>query len=461
MTELFASVALLSDGWARDVLLRWDGDGYLTEVTVGADPGRVTHAPGPVVPAMTNLHSHAFQRAMAGRAEFRGHGAKGAEDSFWTWREAMYRLALTVTPEDLRTIARQLAVECLKRGYGAICEFHYLHRDPSGEAYDDPAEMSTACLTGLQEAGIAATHLPVLYARGGFGDTPLGAEQRRFAGTPDEMLEIVSRLAKRHAADREVAVGLAPHSLRAAPVEMIREAVAGLDAIDGSAPIHIHIAEQEKEVADCHAATGRRPVELLLDEVGPDGRWCLVHATHLDEDEVARLAASGAVAGLCPTTEANLGDGLFPLGPYLAAGGHLGIGSDSQVGRDPARELALLEYGVRLTDRRRNRAANRETPSVGGMLWRKAAEGGARAAGRTSGRIAVGYKADLVALDDQHADIVGRSDDQILDGWIFAADASPVEDVWVAGTQVVSEGRHALEVEAAAAYRRCLARLFD
>ncbi|MBP5857767.1 formimidoylglutamate deiminase [Marivibrio halodurans] len=459
MTELFAERALLADGWARDVLITWDEGGHITGLRPGADPGRAPRAPGPILPGMTNLHGHAFQRAMAGRAETRGPSHAG-EDSFWTWRETMYDLALALQPEDARIIARHLAIECLKRGYTALCEFHYLHHDTDGHAYADPAEMSLATVGGLRESGIAVTHLPVLYARGGFGEAPLGDRQRRFHTTPETILEIVRRTAARHGTDPLVRVGLAPHSLRAAPVEMIAEAVDGLDDIDDAAPIHIHVAEQEKEVADCLATHGARPVSWLLDRVAVDGRWCLVHATHLDGSETRALAARGAVAGLCPTTEANLGDGLFPLLPYREAGGAIGIGSDSHVSRDPARELALLEYGIRLTERRRNRATDMDTPSVGGTLWRAAAAGGAQAAGADAGAIALGRRADLIALDGAHPDITERDGDAILDGWIFAADETPVDSVWVAGRWVVGEGRHALEGEAATAYRRCLARLF-
>eukprot|EP00752_Nemacystus_decipiens_P000502 g502.t1 len=464
MTELFADRALLPDGWAADVMLRWDGAGRLIEVTpdAGAIANGTPRAPGPVVPGMTNLHSHSFQRAMAGRAETRGDPARtGGDESFWTWREAMYRLALRLEPDDAAVIARHLAVECLVRGYTGICEFHYLHRDPKGAAYDDPATMSLAVVSGLREAGIAVTHLPVLYSRGGFDDAPLDPRQMRFKGSPKSMLAVVERVRDAFAGDPGVRVGLAPHSVRAAPPKAIAEAVRALAKLDETAPIHIHIAEQEKEVADCLAATGHRPVTLLSETVGIDARWCLVHATHLDAAEIALMAQSGAVAGLCPMTEANLGDGLFPITAYLEAGGRLGVGSDSHVSRDPTRELALLEYGVRLIEKRRNRLASPESPSVGGTLWPLAAAGGGQAAGRKTGRIEVGAAADLVALDREHPDIAERQGDQVLDGWLFAADSNPVEDVYVGGVRVVAESHHAHQVEARTAYRRLLARLYQ
>lgn len=459
MTDLFADQALLPDGWARNVRMSWDEAGHLTAVRAGADPAGAARAAGPVVPGMVNLHGHAFQRAMAGRAEARGPAAAG-DDSFWTWRETMYRLALSLTPDDARIVARHLAIECLRRGYTAQCEFHYLHHAPDGRPYDDPATMSRATVEGLRAAGLAVTHLPVLYAHGGFGAAPLGDDQRRFRTDPDSVLTIAAATARAFADDPQVRVGLAPHSLRAAPIPMIREAVAGLATIAPDAPIHIHVAEQEKEVADCQAAHGARPVALLLAEAGVDRRWCLVHATHVDAGEVDGMARTGAVAGLCPTTEANLGDGLFPLRAYIEAGGALGIGSDSHVCRDPARELALLEYGVRLTERRRVRAAHAARPSVGGTLWRAATAGGARAAGLDTGQIEVGRRADLIALAADHPDIAGRTGDAILDGWLFAADDTPVETVWVTGRPVIREGRHADADAAAADYRACLDRLF-
>lgn len=457
MTELFAPAALTPQGWRERVLIRWDERGRLTGVEENAEPGRAPRAVGPVVPGLTNLHSHSFQRAMAGRAESR---SEAGGDDFWGWRETMYRLAQSLQPEDAQAIARQLAVECLRRGFTGICEFHYIHHDPDGRPYDDPAAMNRAVIDGYRETGLAVTHLPVLYAAGGFGGAPLGPRQQRFKTDPESLLAIVDALRAAYADDPDVRVGVAPHSLRAAPVEMIQETLAGLAAMDDGAPIHIHVAEQVKEVEECLSATGARPLQLLADRIGLDARWCAVHATHLDEAEVGLLAQSGAVAGLCPSTEGNLGDGLFPLAAYLEAGGRFGVGTDSHVARDPARELALLEYGQRLVERRRLVAASAERPSTGAALFAGAAAGGAQAAARDCGRIEVGAVADLVVLDGAHPDVAERAGDAILDGWLFAAEVTPVWDVYVGGKRVISGRRHALGVDATADYRMTLAKLF-
>lgn len=454
MTELFAETALLPGGWAQDVRIAWDEAGWITTVETGVKrQGPV--ATGPVLPGLTNLHSHSFQRAMAGRAERFG----SPDDSFWTWREVMYGLALRLGPEEMATVARHLAIECLKGGYTGICEFHYVHRDPDGRTYDDPAILSRSVVDAYRRSGISVTHLPVLYATGGFEGTPLGDRQRRFRSDPELVLAVGAAVRKDRPDDPDLGIGIAPHSLRAAPVDMIVEAVTGLHDIDRRAPVHIHIAEQIKEVADCEAATGRRPVAYLFDELAngpPDDRWCLIHATHLDATETGLIAGSGAVAGLCPVTEANLGDGLFPIADFRALGGTWGIGSDSHAARDAAEELRLLEYGQRLTTLRRNIVADRENPSVGGTLWREAAKGGARASGRDTGRIAAGARADLIVLDGAVPDLAGCDGDDILDAYIFAGVQGMVRDVHVGGREVLTDGRHAEEQEAAAAFRDLL-----
>ena len=332
---LFAERALLPDGWVRDVLFEIGAEGSFTGVTANAEAGAAPRAAGVVLPGMPNLHSHAFQRAMAGLAERAGPN----EDSFWTWREVMYGFVRALTPEQVEAIAAQLYVEMLKAGYTAVGEFHYLHHAPDGRPYADLVEMSHRVIAAAKTAGIGITQLPVLYGYGDFGGQPAGEGQRRFLNDPDRFLTLVQELLKEYRGDPQVRVGIAPHSLRAVTAETLSAAVSGLDALDGDAPIHVHIAEQNKEVHDCIEWSGERPVEWLLRNAALGPRWCLIHATHVTEEEAVRLAKSGAVAGLCPTTEANLGDGVFPAPAYLAAGGAFGIGSDSHISVSPVEEL--------------------------------------------------------------------------------------------------------------------------
>ena len=452
MTSLYCAQALLPDGWAENVRLEIDAEGWLTAVTAGGAAEGAAQAAGPVIPGMTNLHSHAFQRAMAGLAERQGGGTAGG-DSFWTWRQVMYGFLDRLGPEQVEAVAAQLYVEMLKAGYTAVAEFHYLHHDPSGAAYADRAELSRRVIAAARRTGIGITHLPVLYAHGGFGGKAADSGQRRFVNDADGLFRIFDAVAAEVAGDPQVAVGLAPHSLRAVTPELLAEALAALDARDAGAPVHIHIAEQAREVDECLAWSGARPVEWLLGHVAVDRRWCLVHATHMSEAETAHLAASGAVAGLCPTTEANLGDGLFPAPAYLAAGGRLGIGSDSHVSVSPVEELRWLEYGQRLIAWSRNLLAAEPGGSVGAGLWRRALAGGAQAAGRPVGRLAAGCRADLLVLDRDHPILAGRDGDMLLDALVFSGNANPVRDVMVGGRWVVREGRHPLEDEAAAAYR--------
>lgn len=440
--RLFADHALLPGGWARDVLLVWDGAGTLTEVAAGTTTTVDTpRAAGPLIPGMPNLHSHAFQRAFAGLSEYR---ASDRDDSFWTWRDLMYRFALAVSPDQLEAIATQLYIEMLRAGYTAVCEFHYLHHDPLGRPYADPAEMSMRLLAAAQRAGIGITLLPVLYQHAGFGGQSPRSDQRRFVNDTDALLEIVQCLRAQGAS-----VGVAPHSLRAVGPQGLREVAEGLHSIDATAPVHIHIAEQQQEVDDCLAWSGQRPVEWLLAHAQVDARWCLVHATHLSAAERKALAASGAVAGLCPTTEANLGDGVFPAADHLAAGGAWGIGSDSHASVDAAEELRLLEYTQRLAQQRRNvlsstvdRAAHRQ---LADHLWLGAVAGGAQASGRAIGGLAIGRQADFVVLDERGT-LAGLAPAQALASHVFANQGrSAVRDVFVAGIQRIRDGAHALQ----------------
>ena len=455
MTVLFAGSALLPTGWATDVRLEVADDGDLAAVTAGAKADNAERLAGPVVPGMPNLHSHAFQRAMAGLAERAGP----SQDSFWTWREVMYDFVARLSPDHVGAIAAQLYVEMLKAGYTAVGEFHYLHHAPDGAAYGDPAEMSLRVIAAAGRAGIGITHLPVLYCDGGFGGAPAAARQRRFVHDGRRFVALIESLFERHAGDPQVRIGMAPHSLRAVTPDVLAEAVAALDALDAGSPIHIHVAEQEDEVAECLAWSGARPVEWLLANAAVSRRWCLVHATHMSGEETLGLARSGAVAGLCPTTEANLGDGVFPLFAYLAAGGAFGIGSDSHVSVSPVEELRWLEYGQRLTGRRRNIAVSPGSPSVGAGLYRRALAGGAQALGRPIGALEPGARADLVVLDGGHPVLAGRGGDVLLDALVFSGNDSPVRDVMVGGKWVVRDRRHDDEDDILAGYRAAVAEL--
>lgn len=460
MTAYFAPTALLPDGWAENVRIETDQAGFIVSVAPGVAEASATKEGaimlgGPVVPGMIDLHCHAFQHAMAGLAEKSQAGA----DSFWTWRQTMYRFAEALTPDHLAAIAGHLYIELLRHGYTSVAEFHYLHHAPGGGRYDDPAELSLTVVDAADRAGIGLTHLPVLYCQGGFDGLALEPGQRRFANDPAAFLEIVERVRACARGNPQLRVGVAPHSLRAVGPQALGEVVTAIKAFDPDMPVHIHAAETAREVEDCLAWSGLRPVEWLLENAGIDEGWCLVHATQAGDGELAAMARRGVVAGLCPTTEANLGDGVFALAPYLAAGGSFGIGSDANLCTDPAEELRWLEYGQRLGRRERAVAARPEIPSTGESLYRAALEGGRRACGRAVGRIEAGARADLVALDPDSPALAARRPDQILDGLLFAATDTPVRHVVAGGRQVVTDGRHQGQEAAAGAYRQTLAEL--
>jgi formimidoylglutamate deiminase len=462
---LFAESALLPDGWANDVLFEIGADGTLLNVLADASAhdgaAAASRVAGPVLPGMPNLHSHAFQRAMAGLTEQVGQAGGSGGDSFWTWRQVMYGFVGQLNPDQVQAIAAQLYVEMLKAGYTAVGEFHYLHHDPEGRPYADFAEMSERIVTAAQATGIGLTHLPVLYGYGGFGGQPAGSGQRRFLHDVNAFLRLINRLLQRHGSNPQVCIGIAPHSLRAVTAEMLKEAVTGLDEFDGGAPIHIHIAEQVKEVEDCRAWSNQRPVEWLLNHQPLSPRWCLVHATHMTEGETGRLARTGAVVGLCPTTEGNLGDGFFQAPEFLRSGGAFGIGSDSQISVSPIEELRWLEYGQRLLYRRRNvlAAGGNQSRSVGAGLYRAALAGGAQALGRPIGRLAPGCRADLVVIDTEKPTLIGKSGDVLLDAIVFAGNENPVRDVMVGGRWVVTEGHHVAEHLVLSRYRAALEQL--
>lgn len=442
------------EGYISPAWVDVDASGYVT--TLGDSPPsvRAERVRGVVLPGMPNLHSHSFQRAMAGLAEHRV-----GDDDFWSWREAMYGFVERLSPEDLEAIAAQLYVEMLEAGYTAVGEFHYVHHDLDGRPYANPAELAERVLSAAHRAGIGITMLPVIYATSGFDAGPPGEKQRRFAATPDFAASLVERLAKTWRADPDVRVGLAPHSLRAVPPEMLRDAVAALAALDARAPIHIHVAEQALEVEDCVRARGRRPVEWLLENHALDSRWCLVHATHVTPAEIEGVAKAGAVVGLCPTTEANLGDGIAPAPALLGAGAAVGIGSDSHVSVSPSEELRLLEYAQRLALQKRNVLVNDEHPSTGERLFRAAVAGGARALARPIGDISPGSRADWVVLDSEHPSLAGKPIERALDAWVFCNHGNPVRDVMVGGRWVVRGGRHRDRDATRAQFLATLARL--
>ncbi|VXC87030.1 formimidoylglutamate deiminase [Sphingomonas sp. AX6] len=447
-TTLHFDHALLPTGWAADVRLTITS-GRIASVETGVSSNHRDARHAVALPGMPNLHSHAFQRAMAGLAEVRGT----SDDTFWTWREAMYRFVERITPEDLTAIAAMAQVEMLESGFTRVGEFHYLHHAPDGSAYADPAEMGAALARAADETGIGLTLLPVFYAHSGFGGSAPGEGQRRFVTDLDGFAHLLDASERAVASLPDAVVGVAPHSLRA----VTPEALSTLAAMRPAAPIHIHIAEQLREVEDCVAWSGQRPVEWLFDHNDVDRRWCLVHATHVEPGELAGIAASGAVVGLCPITEANLGDGIFPARAFWDAGGQFGVGSDSNVLIDMAEELRLLEYGQRLTQHGRNILAA-SGASTGTTLFGASVSGGAQALG-VAGGISVGASADLISLDPDHIAMTGRTRDGWIDALIFAGGRAAIDRVWRHGASVVESGRHRARGAVEARYRKTLTRL--
>lgn len=450
--KLVAPHALLPQGWAANVALDVDDAGTIVSVTPDADPSGGDVLGGPVVPAMPNLHSHAFQRALAGRS---GRASPGQDDSFWTWRQAMYAFLHRIDADAMEAIAAQAYVEMAKAGYSAVAEFHYVHHDPAGKPYDDAAELALRIVAAAKTAGLSLTLLPVFYAHGGFGGMPTTGGQRRFVHTVYTFTHLVDRLRER-AAEHGFVLGVAPHSLRAVTPEELGQIMrlAGPDA-----PIHIHAAEQTREVDDCFAWSRMRPVEWLLTQAHVDARWCIVHATHMTPREVAALAASGAVAGLAPTTEADLGDGTFPGAAYFSAGGRFGVGSDSNTQVSPFLELRQLEWSQRMRARRRNVLAAAGADTIGTSLWAGAACGGAQALGQPVGALAAGRRADFVVLNMDDPALAGQARDEVLDAAIFGPSRLPVRDVVARGRYIVRDGHHEQEDAVFARYRATMARL--
>ena len=459
--------AFLSQGWVRDTLVTVSEQGFITAIETAAAGGHAADAAaerieGIVVPGMPNAHSHAFQRAMAGNTEYR----LSARDSFWTWRRAMYDLANRIEPGDLKILATQLFVEMLKSGYTSVAEFHYLHRNLGGAAYAGTNPLWEAIEEAASAAGIGLTFLPTLYQCSDFGGRPLKPEQARFASDTDDFLRAVE---ERVAAERRRSnaaggpgtqrTGVAFHSLRAVPLDTLREAALRLRDIDAGMPVHIHVAEQALEVKACLRETGRRPIELLLDSGLLTPHWCLVHATHATPAELAGLAAASATVCVSISTEANLGDGFFDAARFLKAGGRVCVGSDSQSTVNPSEELRWLEYQQRLRKKRRAVLAAQAEAHVGTRLWRDAAQHGAQAIGQPVGALAVGRRADWLVLDSAHASMVGASADAALDHLLFAGGDAAIRDCMVAGRWVIKDRRHAAEDQLQAAFGGLMRRL--
>lgn len=438
--RIYCKTLLQGGHWHEDVVMEVSPDGVIECI----EPAKAAAADevlnGIVVPGMPNTHSHTFQRLIAGLTGASGH----QKDSFWSWRDAMYRYASQLTPDQFALTASWVFAQMLKAGYTSCAEFHYLHHQPNGQTFNNLAEMSERLVDAASRTGIALTLLPVLYQTAGFGNTQLDPVQRRFVNDTEQYMRLLDAcrlLTNEHA---NIELGIAPHSLRAVPGAALKEVLQSWQ--DTQCRIHIHIAEQPAEVESCVAYLGARPLAWLLDQFKVDDRWCLVHATHMNDDELRRATASGAVAGLCPTTEADLGDGLFRTQEWLQAGGRFSIGSDSNVRISVAEELRQLEYNERLTSGQRNVLSHPDT-TCGRFLYQHAVEAGAIACGQNVGRLEPGYRADYLELDGDHLLVTGREPDAALDSWIFAGDERVIKSVWVAGQCLIKDGRHALDAQ--------------
>ncbi len=455
LSRIRCARALTPEGWCEHCVIQLDASGRITAVVKDDSLPVDLSLTGTVIPGLPNLHSHAHQRAIAGLTE---HKLAGYDD-FWGWRELMYRANARLGPDELQAVARYLYSQMLQSGYTAVAEFHYLHHDPAGNRYADPAELSARLLEAASEAGIAITLLPVLYCRGGFKGQAVQGVQQRFFCLPEYYLELVQACALHCADDPDRALGFAAHSLRAVAPEVLARTLQDAGDLASGVPVHIHVAEQRKEVAECLALNGRTPIAWLHETCPVDENWCLVHATHADPSELRAIVKSGATVGLCPTTEANLGDGVFPTEQFMIDGGRFGIGSDSQICTAPSEELKLLEYIQRLTLQRRTVLVKDDEGSVGRSLVEFALAGGSRAMGEASCGLVAGARADFLELDDSQADLAALSPDQVLDSWIFAGQETAVHNVIVGGRHVVVDGVHSLLEAAARPFRQVVATL--
>ena len=445
--------ALLPGGIARDVQVEIGDDGQITRVEAGVDRARGAWHTGLALPGMPNLHSHAFQRAMAGSAEV----AARAQGSFWGWRDVMYRFVGRLTPEDMAAISAFAYLEMLEAGYTSVAEFHYVHHDTNGAPYADVLTLAESVRHAARRVGMRHLLLPTLYQTGNFGGEPVAATQRRFHNDTQAFLDLLAALEQR--ATGLERTGVALHSLRAVPPAALAAVAAAARGAATPIPVHIHVAEQAREVADCIAVHGRRPVEYLVGGGYLDPNWCLVHATHVTPEELRGVAASGAVVGLCLTTEANLGDGRFPLDEFIALGGRYGIGSDSHVSIDPREELRTAEYNLRLWRERRVLATTADDPHAGSALWSRAVAGGSQALGFGASGLAPGAPGDVLLVDTSRAEFAGLTDKALLDAWVFAPRPGALQRVWVAGEAVVVEGRHRAREAVETQYRASLERL--
>lgn len=447
--KIYAETILLSTGWEKNRTLTIE-NGVIQAIEEGMQD---TAEPlGVVIPGMVNCHSHAFQRAFAGFSE---QGSEG-QDSFWTWRKIMYKFLAQLTAENAEVIATQLYIEMLKMGYTRVAEFHYLHHHESGNPYNELSKMANSIFDAAKMAGIGLTLLPVLYQYSGFGELKANQGQQRFINDTGQFNQLVTdcfELSKQYANSN---VGIAPHSLRATNVASINTCVSHVKSLNPKAPIHIHISEQQQEVDECEKHFGYRPVEWLFKHCDVDPSWCLIHATHLNENERTMLAKSKAVAGICPTTEANLGDGIFPTSEFLNEEGIFAIGSDSHISVNPIEELRWLEYAQRLAKQKRSLLANTKQPSVGQNLWQQAALGGAQSTHSNSGTLAIGKQADLLVLDEGKLHLFAHDEKHLLDSLIFASQSNVVKDVMVNGQWVVKNGKHDHEEKASQAFKEVL-----
>jgi formimidoylglutamate deiminase len=450
MTSLWFQSFLLPGAWAQRVRIDIaQGRIHAVQPNVEPDPTCECHTIG--LPGLFNVHSHAFQRGMAGLTEY----PHSTGDSFWTWRETMYRFVEALDRDDFEALAAFAYMEMLEAGFVRVGEFHYVHHDRGGRRFADPAELANGIAAAAQEAGIGLTLLPAFYAHSGFGGAAPESLQARFLNDIDSYARLLEHTRRAVAPLDDAKVGVAPHSLRAVTLAELR-AVIGMAQAD---PVHLHIAEQTQEVDDCRKWCGRTPVTWLMDSVEVDDHWCLVHGTHVDQHELERIAASGAVVGLCPITESNLGDGIFPAAQFLAVGGRFGVGSDSNVLIDAAQELRVLEYSQRLALRARNVLTKRDGRSTGRTLFDCTLAGGSRALGVPDSGLVVGAAADLISLDPNHEALTGRTGDAVVDGWIFAAREPVVDCVWRFGRKVVSNGRHHKRDQISSRYRASLKHL--
>ena len=455
MKRLFSKM-LTNEGWAHNALVQVDPRGVITALHTDANDTSVPRIDGVAIPGVPNAHSHAHQRLLAGLAE-----SGAGRGDFMRWRELMYRAVGKYDPDTFEAVAALAYMEMLKAGYTSVAEFHYLHHDVDGSPYSQPAEMGLRCLAAARATGIAVTLLPVLYAYGGFGPRPADLGQARFVCERDQYMDIFVALCQAAEGESGHRVGFAPHSLRAADDALIREVLRAVRQIEPGAPAHIHVAEQNSEVEACLAWCGARPVQRLLDEVDIDARWNLVHATHMNRSERDALACTGATVVVCPTTEANLGDGVFAAPEWLERNGSFAVGSDSQVSISPADELRLLEYAQRLATESRLVLLPSAGGSVGRFLLDGAWAGGANSLGQPCGTLAEGERADIVVLDEDHPALVARSDDDLLDAWIFSGGSACVRHVFVGGRQVVDDRRHLDEASIVNRYRDAAACLLQ